>query len=115
MKLKIHKDGKEVSYMLLTKLPNGDIEIEFSKTDPKYRNRGFASLLLTKAKVMADKMHKNLVTVIDPDNSGGLTYQQEFEWLVRHGFKPVRKYEFEKHNFKNVMIYHNVEKEKNKK
>jgi hypothetical protein len=60
--------------------------------------------LLNKAKAMADKMHRTLVTVIDPDKSGGLTYQQEFEWLIRHGFKSVREYEFEKHNYKSVMI-----------
>jgi len=105
MELKIQRDEKTVCSMTLTKLKNGDIEIEYVQTDPSYRNKGLASSLLKKAIAIADRSKSNLVGFIEPDRTGGLTFQQEVEWLSRHGFVFQKKYDFGNYNFKPVMIY----------
>ena len=103
MDLKVQRDGKIVSTMTLKRLKNGDIDIEYVKTDPMYRGQGLSSSLLKKAMTMADKMGVSLVAFIEPDKSGGLTFDQEEQWLARYGFVKVR-YDYGGY-FKPVMIY----------
>ncbi len=105
MQLSITRDGKIVSTLDLKKLKNGDIELEYLRTLPEYRTRGCASVLLKKAKMIADKSNKSLIAFVEPDKSGGLTFQQEIEWLTRNGFQHVKRYDFGGY-FKPVMIYH---------
>lgn len=89
--------------MTLSKTEWGDWEIAYVKTDPLHRGKGFASILLKRAKAIADEVQIPLIAFIDPDKSGGLTYEQEEEWLKRHGFKK-EKYDFGEYK-KPVMIY----------
>ena len=105
MQISVKRNGTAVSTMDLKKLHNGDIEIEYMNTLPEYRNQGFASLLLNKAKRIAEKSNTILVAFVEPNKSGGLTFQQETEWLERNGFKHLKRYDFGGY-FKPVMIYH---------
>lgn len=102
MEFKVQRNGKVVCFLSLKKTRVGDLEIEMVKTEPEYRNKGLATILLKKAITVSQKDCRSLVAVLDPE-PGGLTYEQEVSWLKKHGFKSIRRYDMGGY-FKPVMI-----------
>lgn len=107
MKLKIKRSGIIASQLTLTKLKNGNYEIEYVSTLREYRGNGFAGRLIEKAKKFADKELTSLVAFIEPHPASSLDYTQEVDWFIRKGFIRVKKYYFDEGCIKPVMLYKN--------
>lgn len=84
MKIRIQRSKKTVSEITLKEC-NGSYEIHYIRTEPEHRGRGYASMLIERAKAKCG----SLVALIDGDGSG-LTYEQMEVWYKRHGFKRIR-------------------------
>jgi len=117
MILKAQRNKREVAYCKLLQTTCGDWEIAYMHVDPDYRGQRIASQLLQRAKAIAERDGVDLVGFLDPDGTG-LTKEQETEWLKRHGFTSLKRYDLSndrpstfsayirrKPNYKPVMIY----------
>jgi GNAT superfamily N-acetyltransferase len=86
MKVSIQRNGKQAAVIILNR-DGGSIEIDYLKVEPEFRGKGFATVLLNKAKVFAARHGLELFGFVDPTRDSGLHYEQEIAWLKRHGFK----------------------------
>lgn len=111
------RNKQKVGSCQLWQTTSGDYEIAYMKVEPAYRGQRIASQLLNRAKTVAERAGVDLVAFLDPDGTG-LTAEQERQWLKRHGFKYLKRYDLShdipktlsqylrrKTNYKPVMIY----------
>lgn len=91
MKIHIRRKGKSVAWISLIGCLGG-IEIEFLKVQKEYWGNGFATELIKRAKKISGE--RNLVGLIEPIKDSSLDYDQKKQWLIRQGFKEVKKYDF---------------------
>jgi Sortase and related acyltransferases len=90
-KLKIIRSGIEVGFCQIKKFNTGYMNLDFIFVKPDQRGKGFGSLLLDRAINYAKRNRCSLFAVLDPED-GGLTYEQEELFFVRHGFERTRNY-----------------------
>src|SRR3954464_4664780 len=105
MIIRAQKDRKNVGFLELTSLKNGDLEIAYIWVSPDHRGNKFASKMLKQAITAAKKQNKNLVAYVEPHKDSSLNFEQEISWLTKYGFSLKSKYKFGERNLKPVMMY----------
>jgi ribosomal protein S18 acetylase RimI-like enzyme len=85
MTFKITREGIEAARAEVRHLGGGDWELTWIVTSPQFRSQGMANRLLAKAMALVTRKGNLLVAFLDP-KPGGLTHDQERDWLKRKGF-----------------------------